>query len=248
MKFAGERTRGRMDLVCHSALVRSHQLNTFGQIVKHGGNLLPTYDPTIVTHIVTDAPRPATLRVLGYKRLSEIPDHIPTVDWSWILSAIGRVGRLDKEDIKVKMEDVWLYAAFSERINTTTVCRKQLAQPFRSDKATGTSEAPNSWVTVFLSPVSSYTSFHSVAEASPSIQVRPIPLTGRQPSPEVSIGRTTPSEISVSPSSPEPSNGNARDVESSDAQHTAQDNADPLEEFYAEARAARDGNVSNWQC
>lgn len=125
----------------------------FEQIVKHGGTLIPTYDPTTVTHIVTDAPRPATLRALGYKRLSEIPDHIPTVKWDWVLSAIGRVGRLDKEDIKVKMEDVWLYAAFGERIDTTVVRSKQVVQTFRGHKATGTLEAPNSWVTVSLLPV-----------------------------------------------------------------------------------------------
>lgn len=112
---------------------------------------MPAYDPTTVTHIVTDAPKPATLRALGYKRLSEIPGHIPTVKWSWILSAIGRVGRLDKEDIMAKMEDVWLYAAFNERIETTTTDRnKQVIQASRGEKATGVLEAPNSWVPVPL--------------------------------------------------------------------------------------------------
>lgn len=120
---------------------------SFRQIVKHGGNLIPTYDPAIVTHIVTDAHKPPTLRALGCKRLSEIPDHIPTVKWSWILSAIGRTGRFDKEEIEIKMtEDVWLHAAFGERMDITTGRSKSTVS--RCDRAIGGSatEAPNWWV------------------------------------------------------------------------------------------------------
>lgn len=86
--------------------------------MKHGGYLTPTFDPVTVTHIVTDASKIFTLRALGYSRLSDIPDHIPTVKWDWILSAIGRPGQL-KEDIVAKMEEVWYYAAFSERMETS---------------------------------------------------------------------------------------------------------------------------------
>ncbi|KAI6013048.1 hypothetical protein BKA83DRAFT_4362418, partial [Pisolithus microcarpus] len=50
MQYASTRTRGRMDY-----------------IIKHGGTLVPKYDPAVVTHI----------------SLSEIPEHIPTVTWSW---------------------------------------------------------------------------------------------------------------------------------------------------------------------
>lgn len=116
--------------------------------MKHGGHLIPTYDPDIVTHIVTDVPRTPTLRALGYKRLKEIPDHIPTVKWSWILSAIGRIGRLDKEDIKTKMEDVWYHAAFSERMDTSADRSKSIMPKTRDDRKLGmsASEAPNGWV------------------------------------------------------------------------------------------------------
>ncbi|KAF8651065.1 hypothetical protein AX16_004928 [Volvariella volvacea WC 439] len=103
MNFASQRTRKRMDL-----------------IVKHGGNLLPEYDPSIVTHIVTDAPRAPTLRALGLKRLEQIPDHIPTVKWDWVLFGIGKVRVLEKEQIQARMEDVWLHAAFSERFDAGT--------------------------------------------------------------------------------------------------------------------------------
>ncbi|EGO20223.1 hypothetical protein SERLADRAFT_477608, partial [Serpula lacrymans var. lacrymans S7.9] len=61
-------------------------------IVKHGGTLLPLYNPEEVTHIVTDANTRPTLRALGLKSLTGIPDHIPTVKWSWVISGLGRLG------------------------------------------------------------------------------------------------------------------------------------------------------------
>ncbi|KAG1742603.1 hypothetical protein EDD22DRAFT_786565 [Suillus occidentalis] len=75
MQYAGVQTRGRMDY-----------------IVKHGGTLVPSYDPTTVTHIVTDATTRPTLKALGLKSLKEIPNNIPTVTWSWVISGYGRLG------------------------------------------------------------------------------------------------------------------------------------------------------------
>jgi DNA polymerase lambda len=57
-----------------------------------------------------------TLRALGLKALKDIPDHIPTVKWSWILTGIGR-NTLTKEEIDAKLRDVWMHAAFSERMD-----------------------------------------------------------------------------------------------------------------------------------
>jgi len=53
----------------------------------------------------------STVTALGLKRLSEIPDHIPTVTWNWIVAGLGRA---NKEGWK---EEVWMHAAFSERID-----------------------------------------------------------------------------------------------------------------------------------
>ena len=49
---------------------------------------MPTYDSSVVTHIVTThKPHkyPLLLRC-GLRSLKEIPDHIPTVKWSWVIS------------------------------------------------------------------------------------------------------------------------------------------------------------------
>lgn len=59
-----------------------------------------------------------TLRALGLKRLEEIPEHVPTVKWGWIVSGIGRAPLMGKgELVPGKQDEVWLHAAFSSRIN-----------------------------------------------------------------------------------------------------------------------------------
>ncbi|KAJ6625958.1 hypothetical protein B0H10DRAFT_1781966 [Mycena sp. CBHHK59/15] len=89
MTIASETTRGRMDL-----------------IVKHGGNLIPVYDNSVVTHIVSEASLGALLRVLNLKKLSEIPDHIPVVKWTWVVTGFAYD----------KMGPAWDHAAYAERI------------------------------------------------------------------------------------------------------------------------------------
>lgn len=54
--------------------------------------MVPSYDPTTVTQIVTDATTRPTLKALGLKSLKEIPNNIPTVTWSWVISGYGRLG------------------------------------------------------------------------------------------------------------------------------------------------------------
>ncbi|OAX37687.1 hypothetical protein K503DRAFT_692911, partial [Rhizopogon vinicolor AM-OR11-026] len=118
MRYASAKTRGRMDY-----------------IVKHGGTLVPSYDPATVTHIVTDATIPPTLRALGLKSLKEIPDHIPTVRWTWVISGYGRSGYNkkkraeelndtkgkakagDDDDDESYLDFEFLHAAFSTRID-----------------------------------------------------------------------------------------------------------------------------------
>jgi len=104
------------------------------QIVKHGGTLVPSYDPTIITHIVTDATTRPTLRALGLTSLKSIPNHIPTVRWSWVISGYGRSGHKkhgeaviptkgkgkavdgDNDDAS-DLDFEFLHAAFPERID-----------------------------------------------------------------------------------------------------------------------------------
>jgi DNA polymerase lambda len=56
------------------------------QILKHGGTITPTYDPQLNTHIITEAGEEKTRRTLGLRHIQDIPDHIPTVKWNYVLS------------------------------------------------------------------------------------------------------------------------------------------------------------------
>ncbi|KAH9886677.1 hypothetical protein C8Q73DRAFT_714869 [Cubamyces lactineus] len=73
LNYASGQTRNRMEI-----------------ITRHGGTLVPKYDPSEITHIVTDADERVFLRAIGLKNLSDIPQRIPTVRWSWVLSGFDR--------------------------------------------------------------------------------------------------------------------------------------------------------------
>ncbi|EIW76555.1 hypothetical protein CONPUDRAFT_63239 [Coniophora puteana RWD-64-598 SS2] len=106
-QYASESTRGKMEY-----------------IVKHGGTLAPTFDPEVVTYIITDTTARPTLRALGLKSLTEIPQHIPTVKWSWAISVVSRAQKaadhvpnqiLQREDTLINFD--FMHAAFAERID-----------------------------------------------------------------------------------------------------------------------------------
>lgn len=78
---------------------------------------MPVYDPSVVTLVITDAQTRPTLRAMGLKHLGQIPDHIPTVAWPWMVSAISRAKVLDKNELEERMHsDLWIHAAFGDRI------------------------------------------------------------------------------------------------------------------------------------
>ena len=83
------------------------------QIHKHGGTVLPKFDPATATHIVTETNEKNTLRALGLKTLSEIPLEIPTVYWSWVISGKPIPGEKDKQ----QMDYEFMHAAFPSRVD-----------------------------------------------------------------------------------------------------------------------------------
>lgn len=78
---------------------------------------MPQFDPKVTTHIITDTSIPPTLRALGLKTLKDVPEHIPTVKWSWVLSVIGKETYLTKDEIERRLEHTWMHAAFSGRVD-----------------------------------------------------------------------------------------------------------------------------------
>jgi hypothetical protein len=121
LKYASARTRGCMSYVSRVLLSpilyvsnKSRSYNkTTNQIHKHGGTVLPTFDPTTSTHIVTETNEKNTLSALGLKNLSEIPQGIPTVKWSWVISGKCIPGEKDRQ----QMDYEFMHAAFPSRMD-----------------------------------------------------------------------------------------------------------------------------------
>ena len=101
---------------------------------------MPSYDPAVVTHIVVADVKGPFKQRLGIKRYSDIPNHIPTVKWDWVLSgnkykpikrkkapAEGSAsaaastssapGLGDEYEYEYRMDGEWEHAAFPQRID-----------------------------------------------------------------------------------------------------------------------------------
>lgn len=58
------------------------------QLLRHGATLLPEFDESQVTHIISDACKPSFIRACGVKSLEDIRADIPILKWSWILTGM----------------------------------------------------------------------------------------------------------------------------------------------------------------
>ncbi|KAF8882840.1 hypothetical protein BD779DRAFT_905556 [Infundibulicybe gibba] len=209
MCYASERTRGRMDI-----------------IVKYGGTLLPKYDRSLVTHIVTDAQLRPTLRALGLKSIKEIPDHIPTIKWNWIVSGIGRAPLFNAEIRNGVMDAVWMHAAFSERMEAGADVDNSFHGPSKTKgKARDTTE---------ISRISEFTQDGSRPQSEPSVH------------PDSDHGEEAPVTAGGLPSPPSSPTLFPRVGQASTAKtHVLPGKVlDPLAEFYAKAKAERDDEWS----
>lgn len=95
---------------------------------------MPEFDPLVTTHVITDANVLPTLRALGMKNLKNIPDHIPTLRWSWVLSVLGKETLLSQDEIEKKLGDTWLHAAFSQRMDAGYQPQKTVSLASLRDK------------------------------------------------------------------------------------------------------------------
>ncbi|KAK0467096.1 DNA polymerase lambda [Desarmillaria tabescens] len=84
-------------------------------LVKFGANLQPHFDPNVVTHIVvrSTCSLGTLLSKCGLRRISDIPDHIPTLTWDWVSNCIGQAEKGPDRNVRLPSYD--LYAAYHER-------------------------------------------------------------------------------------------------------------------------------------
>ncbi|KAG6374231.1 hypothetical protein JVT61DRAFT_4890 [Boletus reticuloceps] len=228
MMYASTTTRGRMEY-----------------IVKHGGTLVPKYDPAIVTHIVTDAAVRHTLKALSLKSLSDIPENIPTVTWDWVVSGYGRAskrksklpadkdakgeeneGEGDHGDENDLFDFEFMHAAFPERIDAGPSWKnnrwvKQAGKAARGAAAGAESAQDDSGD---ISHISTF-----------SQEGKPTQTEGRG----VSLTVLPPLPLNLKFVDSGKSKGHA----TSEAGEKAPQN-DPLSEYYAQARADREAQWS----
>ncbi|TFK29191.1 hypothetical protein FA15DRAFT_664515 [Coprinopsis marcescibilis] len=203
MRIASETTRKRMEL-----------------IVRHGGTLIPQYDPKIVTHIVTDATVPPTLHALGLKKLEDIPDHIPTVKWSWVTAGISRSTRMSKPDLDEKLQDdLWQHAAFALRMEAGMKTTKSAPSKSRSKEKSVVIEDEDSHISEFTQ--------EPPAQIQGGFNVNLTHNHDQNPA-EVAVGN-----LPSPPSSPELQIGKTASSSKVTLGH------DPLAEFYDQAKAER---------
>jgi DNA polymerase lambda len=203
----------------------------------------------VITHIVTDAQERPTLRALGLKRLSDIPNHVPTVKWDWIAQAIGRTPVMSKDGVlRVRMDELFMHAAFSERIDAG---REPMPS---SSKRKGKEKAPANEDISHISYVLNHSRSYPQASDHHSrdfTQDRPRRQSNARSihdsADEDEEGELAYSSTGAPPSPPTSPYrplkfGQPSSTRSLDVQHKVQPD-DPLAEFYAKARAERDSGV-----
>lgn len=224
MQYAGVQTRGRMDY-----------------IIKHGGTLVPSYDPTTVTHIVTGATTRPTLKALGLKSLKEIPNNIPTVTWSWVISGYGRLGYNKRKgkrgeeanDTKGKakatnddeslLDFEFLHAAFPERIDAGRSWQSR--GQGKLVEAKGQASASANDLGGDFSRISSFTEDRQIEN---------------QQGPASKLVVLPPAPLAFIPTRKASSTAHHNDNQNSHIHKPQSNTEDPLAEFYEKARAERD--------
>lgn len=57
------------------------------------------------------------MKALGIKKFSDIPNHIPTIRWDWVVQGFGRKPTLIRGESRVKMPEFWEHGTFGERLD-----------------------------------------------------------------------------------------------------------------------------------
>ncbi|KAF5366779.1 hypothetical protein D9758_006472 [Tetrapyrgos nigripes] len=123
-------TIGKMEKARHlercSVLLHRVLMPVFIQIVRYGADIADEYDSAVVTHIIVDkeAGRSPFLHALRLRKLTDIPNHIPTLKWGWVQDAISKYlnyRQTHKDnpipDFEITMGHYWDHARFGERID-----------------------------------------------------------------------------------------------------------------------------------
>ncbi|THU94239.1 hypothetical protein K435DRAFT_966943 [Dendrothele bispora CBS 962.96] len=217
MTVASESTIGKMDLM-----------------VKHGADLVAKYDSSVTQIIVEtgiNAQERSFLRAIGFRKLADIPHHIPTLTWQWIQDPLTNwlnhqvlnEGR-SLEKLEVKMGNYWDFARFSQRIEAGVDPNDKPRKRVKQDK----SLAEFSHISDFSIDINAALDGKADVNVTNPRLIAPLPQRQK-------------SSLQVASSSRVP-----LDFYPQPVSRTPALDEDPLAEFYAQAKAECDERQSRW--
>ncbi|KAJ7574847.1 DNA polymerase lambda [Mycena floridula] len=117
-------------------------MNKMTKLAQHGATIQPVYDPATVTHIIIGTMAQGTNCKLSFfvkKALNgaAIPEHVPTLRWSWAAGIGQRCRDPDGLIPRVILEEFWQHAFFLERrnvgVDTTRVAQRKASMRARQE-------------------------------------------------------------------------------------------------------------------
>lgn len=81
--------------------------------------MIPKYDSSKVTHILTERKinKSVFLRAVGVDELSQIPEHIPIIEWAWVVKMMEWNPSGNTE---IRQVELFNYGVFSDRLPPTS--------------------------------------------------------------------------------------------------------------------------------
>lgn len=105
-------------------------------IARNGGKVATSYEPANITHIIpggSTITKKKILRAIGLKSIDDIPPHIRTVNWDWIVSGLTRNKRASETMYELWKERLLLYAGVRMPNNQSGASSKGKGKEIETD-------------------------------------------------------------------------------------------------------------------
>ncbi|KAF8824638.1 hypothetical protein HHX47_DHR8000054 [Lentinula edodes] len=94
-------------------------------ILRHGGSVVPRYQPDHITHIVVDKNlgQNSLLKATGLEKLTDVPDHIPILTWQWVVDMMDMNPFLNNGKVlKIRqVSSLFEYGAYPNRLPPVSI-------------------------------------------------------------------------------------------------------------------------------
>ncbi|KAJ3850719.1 DNA polymerase lambda [Lentinula lateritia] len=94
-------------------------------ILRHGGSVVPRYQPDQITHIIVDKTlgQNSFLKATGLQKLTDVPDHIPILTWQWVVDMMDMNPFLNNGKVlKIRqVSSLFEYGAYPNRLPPVSI-------------------------------------------------------------------------------------------------------------------------------